>query len=73
MRIASLLLAALWPLLLGPVALAGNGIPPERHQARPKKPFIKHHRRMPSEGDLGRPRRHYVSPERIPFRNSRHV
>ncbi len=73
MRITPWLLAGLYPLLLGPVALAGNGIPPGRHQARPEKPFIKHHRRMPSEGDLGRPRRHQVSPEHIPLHNTRHV
>lgn len=73
MRLTSLLLAGLCPLLLGPVALARDGIPPGRYPPRPEKPFIRHHRRMPSEGELGRHRGRHISPERIPLRNSRHV
>lgn len=73
MRITPWLLAGLCPVLLGPVALANNGVPPGRHEARPERPFIRHHPRMRSQGDLGRPRRRQISPERIPRRNSRHV
>ena len=73
MRIAPLLLVGFWPLFLNPVALAWDGIPAGRHPTRSEKPLIRHHHRMPSEGELGRPRKHHVSPEHIPIRNTRHV